>query len=75
MNCGTGQDASKAKRYNHLFYQCTLNDSSTYGHGATSFTQRKARKNPLKDKRVDWTSGVFITWSFEDRRSSKRLGW
>ena len=47
--------AGKTKRYNRLFYQCTLNDSSTYGHGATSFTQRKARKNPLKDKGVDGT--------------------
>ena len=65
-NAGRGQNTSKTKSQQKQCKKCydrpiinysqALSISLLVGHGATSFTQRKARKNPLKDKGVDGTS-------------------
>ena len=47
------------RSYDHLFIMYTL-ISFTSGLGATSLIQRN-KENPIKDKWVDWTSGVFMS--------------
>ena len=55
--CGTGtkHEQGKALQPSIIYYSQALSISLLVGHGATTFIQRKARKNPLKDKGVDGT--------------------